>query len=69
MTNDLSDAILSHASSYAVGLVRRVEGAGSQVLGSGVLVSVEGRRGILTCGHVAQAYEKLPEIGLLRFAA
>jgi hypothetical protein len=69
MTNDLSDAILSHASDYAVGLVRRVEGAGSQVLGSGVLASVEGRRGILTCGHVAEAYGKLSEIGLLRFVA
>ncbi len=26
-----------------------------------------GRRGILTCGHVAGAYEKLHEIGLIRF--
>jgi hypothetical protein len=32
-------------------------------------VSIEGRRGILTCGHVAEIYEKLPEIGLIRFSA
>ncbi len=62
MTNDVSDAILSHVSDFAVGLVLRDEGAGSKVLGSGVLVSIDGRRGILTCGHVAAAYEKLPEI-------
>jgi hypothetical protein len=69
MTNDISGVILSHVSNFAVGLVLRDEGAGSKVLGSGVLVSIEGRRGILTCGHVAEAYEKLPEIGLIRFSA
>ncbi len=69
MPNDIADAILAHASNFAVGLVRRIEGAGSQVLGSGVLVSLEGRRGILTAGHVAAAYEKLPEVGLVRFVA
>jgi len=69
MAHDISRAILSHISNFAVGLVLRKEGAGSEVLGSGVLVSIEGRRGILTCGHVAAAYERLPEIGLIRFVA
>src|SRR5664280_2037158 len=69
MAHDISEAILAHISNFAVGLVVRKEGAGSQVLGSGVLVSIEGRRGILTCGHVAAAYEKLAEIGLIRFHA
>jgi hypothetical protein len=69
ITLDIADAILSHVSNFAVGLIRRVEGAGSTVLGSGVLVSIEGRRGILTAGHVAAAYEKLPEVGLIRFVA
>ena len=69
MPHVISDAILSLLSSFAVGFVRIVEGAGSEVLGSGVLVSIEGRRGILTAGHVAAAYEKLPEIGLLRYVA
>jgi hypothetical protein len=69
MAHDISEAILSHISNFAVGLVLRKEGAGSEVLGSGVLVSIEGGRGILTCGHVAAAYEKLSEIGLIRFVA
>lgn len=69
MAHDIGDAILAHVSNFAVGLVRRVEGAGSQVLGSGVLVSLEGRRGILTAGHVADVYRDLPEVGLARFVA
>lgn len=69
MPHDISDAILSHVSNFAVGLVIREFGKGSRVLGSGVLTSLEGRRGIMTCGHVAEAYEKLPEIGLIRFVA
>lgn len=70
MAHDIADAILGHVSNFAVGLVRRMEGTGgSTVLGSGVLMSIEGRRGILTAGHVAAAYEKLPEIGLVRFVA
>jgi hypothetical protein len=69
MAHDIADAILAHASCFAVGLVRRVEGAGAIVVGSGVLVSIEGRRGILTAGHVADVYNKLPEIGLVRFVA
>jgi hypothetical protein len=66
---DISDAVLAHISNFAVGLVVSKERAGGEVLCSGVLVSVEGRRGILTCGHVAAAYERLPEIGLVRFLA
>jgi len=69
MTIDISDAILAHISNFAVGIVLREEGAGSRVLGSGTLVSIEGRRGILTCGHVAAAYENRAEIGLIRFSA
>jgi hypothetical protein len=67
--HDISDAILTHLSNFAVGLVVRKVGVGSKVLGSGVLVSIEGRRGILTCGHVAEKYANLPEIGLIRFLA
>jgi len=68
MKTDFSNEILSDISNFAVGLVLREKGAGSNVLGSGVLVSIDGRRGILTCGHVAERYERLPEIGLLRFS-
>jgi hypothetical protein len=67
--HDLSDDILARLSNFAVGLVKREGGKGSRVLGSGTLVTIEGRRGILTCGHVAELYETLPEIGLLRFVA
>lgn len=67
--HDISDAILSHISNFAIGLVVRMPGEGSKVLGSGVLVSIEGRRGILTCGHVADAYANLTEIGMVRFVA
>jgi hypothetical protein len=69
MAEDLLDAIRDQLANFAVGLVKRVEGAGSKVLGSGVLVSIEGRRGILTCGHVAEQYDKLREIGLTRLIA
>ncbi|MGJ5177432.1 hypothetical protein ACQR16_05930 [Bradyrhizobium oligotrophicum] len=69
MAHDISDAILSRISNFAVGLVVKGPGKGSKVLGSGVLVSIEGRRGILTCGHVAEAYANLAEIGLVRFVA
>jgi hypothetical protein len=69
MAKDLLDTIRDQLSNFAVGLVERVEGAGSKVIGSGVLVSIEGRRGILTCGHVAERYDKLREIGLVRFSA
>lgn len=69
MTHDISDAILAHVSNFAVGLVVRNDVGGSEVLGSGVLVSIEGRRGILTCGHVADVYGTLNEIGIIRFVA
>jgi hypothetical protein len=69
MAEDLLDAIRDQLANFAVGLVQRVEGARSRVIGSGVLVSIEGRRGILTCGHVLEQYDKLPEIGLTRFIA
>ncbi len=69
MAEDLLDTIRDQLANFAVGLVERVEGAGSKVRGSGVLVSIEGRRGILTCGHVAEQYDKLYEIGLVRFIA
>jgi hypothetical protein len=69
MTHDISDAILARISKFAVGLVATKEGAGSEVLGSGVLVSIDGRLGILTCGHVAEKYEKRPQIGRVRFVA
>jgi len=68
VAHDIADVVLSHLSNFAVGFVRRKEGAGSEVFGSGTLVSIEGRRGILTCGHVANVYKKLPEIGLVRFS-
>jgi hypothetical protein len=67
MAKDLLTAIQNQLANYAVGLVKRVEGAGSTVIGSGVLVSIDGRRGILTCGHVAEQYDKRDEIGLVRF--
>lgn len=69
MAEDLLDAIRDQLAHFVVGLVERVEGAGSRVLGSGVLVSIEGRRGILTCGHVAELYDKRSEIGLARLIA
>ncbi len=65
--HDLSGDILARLSNFAVGLVKREGGKGSRVLGSGTLAVIEGSRGILTCGHVAELYEELPEIGLVRF--
>lgn len=67
MANDIAGAILEHASHFAVGFVRRLDGGGMEVVGSGILAAIEGRCGILTAGHVAEVYEKLPEIGLVRF--
>ena len=66
MAEDLLDAVRDQLANFAVGLIKQVEGAGSEVLGSGVLVSIEGRRGILTCGHVAEQYDQLHKIGLAR---
>jgi|GEM_PF-6334958 len=67
--HDISGAILALISNFAVGLVVRKPGKGSEVLGSGVLASIEGRRGILTCGHVAETYANLTEIGVVRFVS
>lgn len=67
MADDLLDAVRNQLADFAIGLAERVDGAGSKVQGSGVLVSIEGRRGILTAGHVAEKYEKLPDVGLVRF--
>src|SRR5580693_9197166 len=69
MAGDPLDAICEQLANFTVGLVERVEGARSRVLGSGVLVSIEGRRGILTCGHVAELYDKRGELGLARLVA
>jgi len=66
MAEDLLDAIRDQLANFAVRLVKRVEGAGSKVIGSGVLASIEGRRGILTCGHVAEQYNEVCQIGLAR---
>ena len=40
MAEDPLDAIRDQLAHFVVGLVERVEGAGSRVLGSGVLVSI-----------------------------
>src|SRR4051794_3975829 len=65
--HNITDQVLARLSNCAVGLVKREGNAGSRVLGSGTFAVIEGRRGILTAGHVAAAYEKLPEIGWARF--
>lgn len=57
---DLLDAIIERLSRHTVAIVHKIEGAiGGAVHGSGVLATIDGRRGILTCGHVAEKYEKL----------
>ncbi|HUE66293.1 MAG TPA: hypothetical protein VMO78_18125 [Rhizomicrobium sp.] len=68
MAIDISEPILTHLSYFSVGSTKRVEGAGSAIIGSGTLVSIGGRRGILTCGHVAEIYKKLADIGMVRFS-
>jgi hypothetical protein len=70
MATDLTDAVVSYLSNFTVGLVYRETGAKNhEVLGSGVLATIEGRRGILTCGHVAEKFEKKHEVGLISFSA
>ncbi len=69
MAEDLLDTVRDQLANFAIGLAERVDGAGSKVRGSGVLVSIEGRRGILTAGHVAEKYEKRSDVGLVRFIA
>ena len=66
---DIADDLMAILSDSAVGLIKRVDGVGSEVLGSGVLVSLDRRRGLLTAGHVAETYKDKDEIGLIRFAA
>src|ERR1700743_856044 len=69
MANDVTDAVLSLLSMFTVGLVYRdAETKGHEVLGSGVLASIDGRRGILTCGHVAGYFEKKHNLGLIMFS-
>jgi len=65
--HDISAEILARLSNFAVGLVKTEPGKGSSVLGSGTFACIEDRRGILTCGHVAALYERLPQIGWIRF--
>jgi hypothetical protein len=69
MPQDVLAEIQNHLADYVVGIIVPAEGGGSRALGSGVLVSIEGRRGLLTCGHVAQQYENLPHVGLAQFIA
>ena len=69
MAEDLLDAIRDQLANFAVGLVERLAGAGHKVLGAGMPVSIAGRRGTLTCGHVAEQYHELREIGLAHMIA
>ena len=69
MSQDVLAEIQNHLADYVVGIVVPMDGGGSRVLGSGVLVSIEGRRGLLTCGHVADKYGDLTDIGLAQFIA
>jgi len=67
----LTDAALARIQAYTVGLVRnKVDAKDQEVLGSGVLVEIEGRRGILTCGHVAEEIDDKNErqAGLIFFS-
>ncbi len=68
MTKDAGPLLFGRASQFSVGLMALDPHLGARVLGSGVLVSVEGRRGILTCGHVAECYANRSEIGLITVA-
>lgn len=69
---DFADEIIERLSHYSVGIIGA---AGDQpcslsnVIGSGTLIDIGGRRGILTCGHVVEIYKDLPELGLARFVA
>ncbi len=69
MIKNILDAVLADIRNYAIGLLIPNDGVGRSVLGSGVLVSINGRMGILTCGHVAERYANLPEIGWLQFSS
>jgi len=69
MTKDVMGAIVEQLSHSAVGLIRRVEDKGSEVVGSGVLVRIDKRRGILTAGHVAELFKPESDIGWVRFTS
>jgi len=63
MPLDLTDAVIARLKHHTIGLTYRKGGSQArEVLGSGVLVTIEGRRGILTCGHVAEEFEKLNDV-------
>lgn len=63
---DAADAIHARLVHYSVGIVKRGP-QGSEILGSGVLAKIGDRCGILTCGHVAELYDKQPNIGIVRY--
>ena len=61
--HDLTDTVIARLKHYTVGLTYRKDGSQArEVLGSGVLVTIEGRRGILTAGHVAEQFEKKSDV-------
>ena len=63
MALNLTDAVIARLNHHTIGLTYRKDGSQArEVLGSGVLVTIEGRRGILTCGHVAEKFEKLRDV-------
>ena len=66
-SSDASELVLPHVRRYTVGFVL-TDPPAPRVLGSGVLVSFGPIKGILTCAHVAEAFRKRAEIGLLRFS-
>jgi hypothetical protein len=67
MTKDASDPLTPHVRIFTIGYVRNDPPAPA-VLGSSVLLTIGQISGILTCAHVAEAYESRSEIGLLRFS-
>ena len=65
MALDLTDVAIARLKLHTIGLSYRKSGSHArEVLGSGVLVTIEGRRGILTCGHVAELFEKVSDVQL-----
>jgi hypothetical protein len=65
MPLDLTDTVIARLKHHTIGLTYRKDGSQArEVLGSGVLVTIEGRRGILTCGHVAEKFEVLSDVQL-----
>ena len=69
MAHDITDAVLSRLANFTVALVYREDGSKERMtLGTGVLVTIGGRRGLLTCGHVADRFEKLKDVGMASFA-